>query len=160
MTQEPYLDDVQTNLKKCKWYDNLTMPDKLEVLELIESVLSRHKGLRWKAEAKLLIEKEKSRKLYHACHHAYIWHCGNGTDKAEKECMNKLQEVIELYNIKENNMTTHEEIFNEKQDATQRITLLKEEVASGNYANIVCHADHILGCLGRMLHASNKLKGE
>lgn len=57
-------------------------------------------------------------------------------------------------------MTPHEEIFKEEQDATQRIFNLKEEVASGNYSNVLCHADHILGCLGRMLHASNKLKGE
>lgn len=41
---------------------------------------------------------ELTRKLYHACLYAFQWHCGTGTEKAEQECMDVLQDAIEAYN--------------------------------------------------------------
>lgn len=40
------------------------------------------------------------RKLYHACLHAYQWHCGTSSEQAEKDCMAVLMEAIEAYNEK------------------------------------------------------------
>lgn len=105
-TKNDTLDAVQDHLQQQSWYIELSLPDKLEVLEsfcdLCDGTLSVQKGKRWTAEGRLLIEKEKSRKLYHACLHAFQWHVGNGTEEAEKECMRVLEEAVELYNKKEN----------------------------------------------------------
>lgn len=45
-------------------------------------------------------DEHTMRKLYNACLYAFQWHCGNGTAKAEEECMSVLQEAIEAYNQK------------------------------------------------------------
>ena len=98
------LDTVQDHLQEQKWYQNMSLGDKLEVLETFCDLAEGHfslkeqKSKRWTAEARLILEKEKSRNLYHAIHHAFQWHCGNGSEESEKETMRVLEEAIRTYN--------------------------------------------------------------
>lgn len=123
------VDKLQDFLQAQDWYKTLDVFEKLDIVETLcdffedigdefkldhkaarkyidasennEKLLSEQKGKRWTAEARLLVEKEKSRKLYFACHKAFLWHCGNGTEEAEKDCMNELESAMDEYKKEE-----------------------------------------------------------
>ena len=77
------LDKIQEFLATQEWYDELLMGEKLDVVEALDNFTQK--------------EKELSRKLYYACHHAFLWHCGSGSEKSEKDCMEVLEKAIEEY---------------------------------------------------------------
>jgi len=88
---------TQEELFTQDWFNFLLPNLRVEAIDFIENALNEQKGKRWEAEGRLLLEKEKSKKLYDACVHAFQWHCGTSSEQAEKDCMTKLQEAIESY---------------------------------------------------------------
>lgn len=42
-----------------------------------------------------MTNEDKIRILRNACLYAFQWHCGNGTEESEKECMAVLEEALE-----------------------------------------------------------------
>ena len=74
--------------------DNVTKDGLIEKNALFEKQLTTSIYDLFKQISEL---EELSRKMRYALEYAWLWHVGNGSEDAEKDCMNRIREAIDLY---------------------------------------------------------------